>query len=450
MESRADFNNNPGNLRPPKDVTYEGQIGVDDKGFAIFETPAFGERALKNDIKIKIEKGINTPEKFIDMYAPKGKDAYGDENSEEGRENYKIWLAHKLGLKSTTDPFPDDALDKLPGAIKAFEGGTWNKPDEKKDEVKSDSTEVAAADSGDRVESAGGSEVPGYMDEVKPFAGIVGGGIGTGIATSVETGKKLAPLVPNIINAINPKAQVNPMQPQSRWSLQRYLNSQIPGNLQMSLTDLEKVSGGNKIRTMSEVQNALKAIQKVDAERIAKTASIDPKTGMPRKIYTTVPGRAPVDLTQFEVKPTGPVRQALSRELSSAGELTRAVAPSVGRIAMGGLGGAGAVMSGLDAYELSKKIEEDKKKGIKHETIMGMTPDEWRLRTKQAATVGGAMSMWPAGITQLGGLALSSPELAWSIYDWYKNRGNTGSPAAGAPTGGGLPAAGDPERLSPQ
>ena len=99
MESRADYNNNPGNLRPPKDVTYEGQIGLDDKGFAIFETPAAGERALKNDIKIKIEKGINTPEKFIDMYAPKGKDAYGDENSEEGRENYKIWLAHKLGLK---------------------------------------------------------------------------------------------------------------------------------------------------------------------------------------------------------------------------------------------------------------------------------------------------------------------------------------------------------------
>mgnify|MGYP003345304440 CR=1 FL=1 len=27
MESRADYNNNPGNLRPPKDVTYEGQIG---------------------------------------------------------------------------------------------------------------------------------------------------------------------------------------------------------------------------------------------------------------------------------------------------------------------------------------------------------------------------------------------------------------------------------------
>ena len=35
--SLADYNNNPGNLRPPKGVTYDGQIGVDDKGFAIFE-----------------------------------------------------------------------------------------------------------------------------------------------------------------------------------------------------------------------------------------------------------------------------------------------------------------------------------------------------------------------------------------------------------------------------
>ena len=50
MESLADYNNNPGNLRPPKGVTYEGQIGVDDKGFAIFETPAAGRQALLSEL----------------------------------------------------------------------------------------------------------------------------------------------------------------------------------------------------------------------------------------------------------------------------------------------------------------------------------------------------------------------------------------------------------------
>lgn len=454
MESRADYNNNPGNLRPPggKDNFYEGQIGIDDKGFAIFDSPSAGEKALRGDIKIKIEKGINTPEKFIDMYAPKGKDAYGDENSEEGRENYKIWLAQKLGLKSTTDPFPENAVDGLFSAIKAFEGGTWNKAEEEKKEDKN----VAAAagdesgDGGKRLESAGTSDIPGLIDEYKPFAGIIGGTAGAGITTTAETTKKLAPILPNVINAMMPGREVNPMQPQSRWSLQRYLNSQIPGNLQMSLSDLEKVSGGNKIRTMSEVQAALKAIQKVDAQRIAKTTSIDPKTGMPKKIYTTVPGKSPVDLTSFEVKPSGPIRSAIGQELRATGELTRAVAPSVARIGLGGLGGASAVMSGLDAIELNKKIEDDKKKGIKHETYMGLTPDEWRLATKTAATAGGAMGVIPAGITQIGGLALSAPELAWSIYDWYKNRGKTEPPAAAVPPAGGLPAAGDSERLAPQ
>ena len=37
MSTLAEYNNNPGNLKPPKGVTYEGQIGVDDNGFAVFE-----------------------------------------------------------------------------------------------------------------------------------------------------------------------------------------------------------------------------------------------------------------------------------------------------------------------------------------------------------------------------------------------------------------------------
>ena len=124
MESLADYNNNPGNLRPPKGVTYEGQIGVDDKGFAIFETPAAGRQALVNDVRVKMRRGLNTPESFIDRYAPAG-----DENPEEARENYKLHLATSLGLKSTADPFPEDAIEKLADAIHQFESGQRKPPE---------------------------------------------------------------------------------------------------------------------------------------------------------------------------------------------------------------------------------------------------------------------------------------------------------------------------------
>ena len=38
MSTLAEYNNNPGNLRPPAGVKYDGQIGVDENGFAIFGT----------------------------------------------------------------------------------------------------------------------------------------------------------------------------------------------------------------------------------------------------------------------------------------------------------------------------------------------------------------------------------------------------------------------------
>lgn len=455
MDSRADYNNNPGNLRPPPKITYQGQIGIDDKGFAIFDSPENGERALRNDIRIKIERGINTPEKFIDMYAPAGKDKYGDENSEEGRENYKIWLANRLGLKSTNDPFPENAVDILSGAIRDFEGGTWNKPkpepDKKAEGASDDGTTLASGDATDqsRITPSSSSEVPGYSEKTAQAMGVLGATLGAGVAAPIETAKQVYPLLPNIINAVSPGREISPTQAQSRMSLQRYLSSQIPDTMRLSLTELEKISGSGKIRTMSEVQNALRAIQKIDSQRVAKTTSIDPKTGVPRKIYTSVPGRTPVDLTPYEVKPSGPLGRAVGRSLTTAGEITRAAAPSVGRIGFGALSGAGAMMSGYEAAELARKIESDRAKKINQEPVfMGKTADELRLMSKMAATAGGGLGMVPTLPTQLGAFLLSAPELAFSAYDWYKNRGKEeGLPAASPASPGALPADG---RLVPQ
>ena len=78
-------------------VTYDGQIGIGDRGFAIFETPEYGRSALINDIQHKIQSGINSPDSFLDKYAPEG------DNSDEARDNYKIHLMKHLGLKSSDD-----------------------------------------------------------------------------------------------------------------------------------------------------------------------------------------------------------------------------------------------------------------------------------------------------------------------------------------------------------
>jgi hypothetical protein len=127
MTSVADYNNNPGNLRP-KGFTYKGQIGVDDRGFAIFENKDAGRNALLQDIRAKQKQGLNTPESFIDKYAPAMA-----ENPEEGRENYKMKMAQHLGLKSTTDPFPKGSEEKLADLIASFEAGQSIEPTGKKE-----------------------------------------------------------------------------------------------------------------------------------------------------------------------------------------------------------------------------------------------------------------------------------------------------------------------------
>jgi hypothetical protein len=415
MTTLSEYNNNPGNIRPAKGVTYEGLLGVDDKGFAIFEKPEYGQKALVNDLTYKLGKrGIKTPAEFVDVYSPAGK-----ENNEEARDNYKIYIAQKLGLKSTNDPFPEKAVDKLAQAVTNFEGGTWQEKPKEESSVDTSSTDASvdpAGENGDTVAPKATSEIPGKSKANKPFLGIVGAGAGASLAGSLETGKKLLPLVPNIIGRMGGNAP-GPTTVMTRGGLQSYLNGMIPSNVQLSLTELEKVSGVGKIRTMSEVQNALKAIQAVEEQKVAKpmVKMVEGRPGVfeqtGRFTTSSTPGKPAVSLAPYEVPDKGPVRAAIGRQLQTAGEVAKSVVPSVGRVGMGALGGANAVMTGYDAVELAKKIEDDKSRGVKHETYLGLTPDEWRLASKSAATVGGGLSMLPFGVTQGAGLVLQTPEM---------------------------------------
>ena len=325
-------------------------------------------------------------------------------------------LAQQLGLKSTSDPFPKDAADRLAKAVGAFEGGTWANPPAK-DEKAPEAPSEPAGEEGERVAPKNTSEIPGVSEANKPFYGVVGGVTGAGVAGGVETGKKIIPLVPNILNQLGGN-EVNPNNPVSRASLQRYLNSQIAENLRLPVTELEKVSGAGKIRTMKEVQNALTAIQAVEEKKVAKPMvklvpgrpGVFEHTG--RFTTSTTPGKPPIDLSPYEVKPSGPIRQAVGRQLQTAGEVGKSVLPSIGRVGFGALGGANAMMTGYDAWEMAQKLYRQKDPSW---------VDWARLASKTASTVGGAMSMAPFGITQAFGAALQAPELVWSGLESLNN-----------------------------
>jgi hypothetical protein len=407
MSTLSDYNNNPGNLRPPKGVTYEGQIGVDDKGFAIFENKKYGQTALINDVTRKLEKGVDTPEKFVNKFSPAG-----SENDEDSRENYKIYLAQQLGLKSTSDPFPKDAAERLAKAVGAFEGGTWANP-QGEEEKPAEAAPEPAGEDGNTVAPKGSSDIPGKAESDKPFFGIVGGVTGAGIAGNVEAGKRILPLIPNLINKVTGK-EIDVNKPASRMALQNWLNSMLQSNgqnVKLPVSELEKLTG-TKIRTMGELGDAYKAIQAVEEQKVTKpmVKMVEGRPGVfeqtGRMTSSTIPGKPAVDLTPYEVKSTGPVRQALGRQMQTTGEVMRSALPSVGRVGIGALGGANAMMTGYDAWEMAQKLKAEKDPSW---------VDYARLATKSMATVGGGLSMLPFGITQGAGLALQAPEAAISL-----------------------------------
>ncbi len=349
-------------------------------------------------------------------------------NKNIGNDPIKVLMGYNAGpgtpfLKSgDVKDLPEETIDHV-FKVTDFSGGnlptvTFGQDDLPKDDeekkAEAEDTVAAQADEGERLGSSRTADIPGEAEQTRKALGVIGGVAGTGTTAAIETTKKLAPLVPNLINQMTGQG-VNPAKPVTRASLQRYLNSQLAENLRLPLSELEKVTGGQKIRTMSEVQTALKALQEVKSERVAKET-----TGMRRPIYTTTPGRPAVDLSKYETKPAGPVRQAVRRELQTAGDVVKSVLPSVGRVGIGGLGAANAMMQGYDAWEMAQKLK-------------AMNDPSWvdyaRLATKTMATVGGGLSMLPFAPTQAAGLALQAPEMGIEAYEFFKNRPRGGLPA---------------------
>lgn len=170
-----------------------------------------------------------------------------------------------------------------------------------------------------------------------------------------------------------PKTFIDPNAPMTSKGLQAYLNSQISPKYNLPLKQLERVVG-TELRTMSEVQQALKFIQGEEAQRVAKTIT-DP-TGMKRNIYRTIPGREPVDLSAYE-------RSIANKAMAAA----KATPPVVGKIARGAVAGAAGVPMAIQMY----KQEE---------------PTDW---TQWSSLVGSGLGMTRSGPLGAAGLAMQAP-----------------------------------------
>lgn len=108
MLSRANRNNNPGNLR------YAGQVGAtgkDAQGFAIFETPGAGWDALTRQIALDQSRGLSLGE-FISKYAPA---------SENDTQNYLNFVMSATG-NLASDSLSSVNVSSLSQAIAKMEG----------------------------------------------------------------------------------------------------------------------------------------------------------------------------------------------------------------------------------------------------------------------------------------------------------------------------------------
>ena len=428
------WNNNPGNLRPPKGVTYKGQIATDpDTGFAIFADSDAGRNALEGDINIKLKRGINTPHDFVEAYL--GKDP---NNTNQNKIDYKQHITNNLGLKDPHDPFPENSTSKIADAVSSFESGSWKKPNPQQTEstdseegknisggdIKTDETADANAGDKGKVPTTDPKTLTGTNASYKNEVGGLGTAAGLTTAGAIEAGSAIIPARSNILAAMR-IGSINPNAPSTRWGLDAYTRKMFPMDTDVHLKDLENEvtklrqaadpsAPKVKLRTMSEVQDAMKEIQGSAAS--TKSQPIyKPVPGRPG-VYTetgnfrsvTTPATPGADLSSYVRNPNTPIKNAVTAPAKAVQRAVTGLAPSALRIAAGGLGGLGAATSGYDAWEMA----HDPKYGGSSEQGNYFNP---YVMGKEAQALGGAMMMVPG--MQIPGAATTAVGMAPEAYD---------------------------------
>ena len=310
-------------------------------------------------------------------------------------ENYPLTEDHPSEPVQT-----EQASTQTEEAVSPTAGRTFDGSEDNSQEV----ADAQTSSTGETVPDVDPKQIAGTKELQKGALDVGGALLGAGTAAGIETGKKVLPLVPNLYSQIMGLDQ-NINRPTTRTSMQNYLNSQLNHNVNLRLSDLEKEQNAllkarnpgtapTKIRTMAEVQEALRALKPTATERVKKGAS-----------YVMNQGSPGIDLSKYEVNAKTPVRNTIRQAARTAGDVTRSALPSAARIGLGALGGVGLLGGGYDTYE--------------HVKEHGWNP---RALSKAAGTVGGGLMMIPTPITEGLGLALSAPELALTGYDYLTKK----------------------------
>lgn len=116
MTPRGIRNNNPGNVKA-SDTNWQGQTGVDDAGFCIFDTAENGIRCLaKVLLAYQAKHGLTTLRQMIERWAP---------DSENDTEAYLDDVCH-FCCASPDNPYTltPSRLTSLVGAIIKHENGS--------------------------------------------------------------------------------------------------------------------------------------------------------------------------------------------------------------------------------------------------------------------------------------------------------------------------------------
>lgn len=114
-KTRGLRNNNPGNIRA-SGSKWQGQSGVDDKGFVIFATPQDGIRALAKTLKTyQTKHGLKTITDMINRWAPP---------TENDTVSYVESVSNRVGIAPNQRfTFNNDILVKVVSAIIKHENG---------------------------------------------------------------------------------------------------------------------------------------------------------------------------------------------------------------------------------------------------------------------------------------------------------------------------------------
>jgi len=107
-------NNNPLNIRTSAS-NWKGKIGVDDKGFVIFDTMENGIRAAIKNIKKHYDTGADTLYVLINRWAPPSEN---DTNQYIDKVTYRTGLAHDFVF-----PFDRGHVTKIVDAMAEVENG---------------------------------------------------------------------------------------------------------------------------------------------------------------------------------------------------------------------------------------------------------------------------------------------------------------------------------------